>query len=157
MNIKEQIEQLKEARIQEIINDELISKIDKLKLLETEKLFGYAPYIQHEFIEWEKEAQEQDKAISKKDWSMTDSFLSPSESEYEKYDIVSYVEALEIFFQNCEEEFEDGNDGPFDGERYVVITCRSSNIIIQKTKQEIIDAIYDFCIMNRIIGFKNNW
>ena len=157
MNIKEQIEQLKEARTQEIINDKLISKIDKLKLLETEKLFEYAPYIQHEFVEWEKEAQEQDKAISKKDWSTTDSFLSPSVSAYEKYEIISYAEALEVFFEDCEDEFEGGNDGPFDGEKYVVITCRSSDVVIQKTKQEIIDAIYEYCIMNKIIGFINTW
>ena len=28
---------------------------------------------------------------------------------------------------------------------------------LQKTKDQIIDAVYDFCMANKIIGFKNDW
>lgn len=157
MNIKEQMEILREARINEIINDESIPKLDKLRLFGNEKLFDYASYTQEEFIEWERDAKEQYKNGGGSGSAMTDTIFAPSVNEqYEKYENVSYPEALEAFFENYEYELDDDKLADFDG-KYTVVTCRSSDIKIQKTKQEIIDAVYNFCITNKIIGFKNDW
>ena len=56
--VNEQIKALQEIRVQEILNDNSISKIKKLKLLAEENLWPTASYIQHEFKKWEFEAIE---------------------------------------------------------------------------------------------------
>lgn len=175
--IQKQIELLKEQRIQEIINDESISKLDRLELLEKENLFGYAPYIQDEFPEWEKEIIELEKIEAERilkegspdpneicarmfyQSKMVDTRWDPSESLYEKHDLVSYSRLLNSLEENDEEDFEeyyDENGNSKDG-LITIMTTRHPRVILRKSKQEIIDKLYDFCIANKIIGFKMDW
>lgn len=150
MNLQKQIEALKEQRIQEILDDNTLSKIDKLKLFETEQLFICAPYIQNEFPEWVAEAKTLAKAEIKDRSTieyysiMTDSIFDPSNDKYEKYETVSYAEELEDL--NSEES-----------DLIVVITTRGPAISLIKTRQEVIDVVFDFCVKNRFWGFKNDW
>ena len=160
--LQEQIAQLQEARIQEILALP-ISKIEKLKLLETENLFGYAPYIQHEFPEWEEEAMELEKALAEKQFAegksehgmfyhskMTDTIFDPSTFNYEKYETVSYADALENMLEKLDED-EDRNG------MVVAVTTRGPYTELLKTPEEVIDKVFDFCIKNKLVGYKNDW
>ena len=61
MDLQKQIETLKAQRIQEIKDDNKLSKIEKLRLFEKEQSFQCASCIQDEFSDWEKEAIELEK------------------------------------------------------------------------------------------------
>jgi hypothetical protein len=158
MSLKEQIKQLQEARIEEIIASS-VSKIEKLKLLEKEKLFKYAEYIQEEFTDWEVEAVQLEKELAEKQFAegksedgffyhskMTDTIFDPSTFEYEKYETVSYASALERMLRNVDES---GN--------VVVITTRGPRIELIKPVNEVIDKVFEFCVTNKYVGYKNDW
>ncbi len=157
MNLQQQIKKLEEKRIQEILDDDSLSKIEKLKLLENENLFTIASYIQHEFRKWEEEAKELEKLKAEQEFAnnkdpnkhfyhskMTDSIFDPSLGIHEKYETVSYADALE----NLET---DEND------MVVVITTRNPHIKLLKSKQEVIDVVFDFCVQHKYHSFKINW
>jgi hypothetical protein len=152
MKLQEQIKQLQEQRIQEIINNESISKLDRLNLIKQERLFNIAPYIQDEFKEWGEEFKEQLKLENPSSFCMIDSFYDPSTFDFEKYETIYYDE-IEDILDNLVVDDDDG----FTGDNYIVFTNRQSKTVFRKSKQEIIDKIYDFCIANKYIGFKMDW
>jgi hypothetical protein len=166
MNLQEQIKQLQESRIQEILDDNSISKIEKLKLFDKEKLFDYADYIQTEFPEWEEEAMALEKALAEKQFAegksklmaegkpilyfskMTDTIFDPSTFEYEKYETVSYADAIENMIRRKKVDSEG---------KIVVVTTRGPHTELKKTPEEVIDKLFEFCVKNRLIGYKNDW
>lgn len=179
--VKEQLEALKGARIQEILDDTTTSKIEKLQLLENENLFNYAPYIQHEFLDWEKEAVELEKLEAERILSegsdnsheicarqfyqskITDSIFDPSTFNYEKYETVSYADALELaleqHFENLEDEEDEPTEEELDEENplMVVITTRHPYTKLKKRYSEVVDVVFDYCVENEIVGFKMDW
>lgn len=159
MNIQEQIKELQTLRIEEIVNDDSLSKIEKLKMLEKEKLFGYASSLQTVFPEWEEEIIELERIEAHQRFNegkdkyfyqskMVDDIFDPSYDINEKYVTVSYAD----FLENCLDDFmEDDSDS------VTVMTTRGPSVKLVKSLTEVIDKIYDYCIEHKIIGFKNDW
>ena len=177
MDLQKQIEALKEQRIQEIMDDNNLSKIQKIKLFEKEQLFKYAPYIQDEFPEWQKEAIQLEKLeaerilkegsdnpheICSKQFyqsKMTDTIFDPSTFYYEKYEIVSYADSLNLCLERAFEDMSEEEYDALDKDNPIitVITTRHPYIELKKPYNEIVDKVYEFCIKNKIWGFKNDW
>jgi hypothetical protein len=171
--IKDRLELLKAERVDEILNDDSLSKIDKLKTIEKEKLWGYATYIQHEFSDWEKEVIELERIEAERllelgDLSgtdicyrvfyqskMTDSIFDPSRMIYEKHESVSYAEALEMCYDEHFDENED--EAETDNPLITVITTRHPFTVLKKPYKDIVDCVFNYACENKIIGFKNDW
>ena len=162
MDLKKTIADLQYIRVQEILDDNLLSKIEKLNCLTDEQLWGIAPYIQHEFKQWETEAIELEKMEAERlltvpgtdicnrqfyQSKMTDSMLYHIVS-LEKYETCYYVDILESIID------EYGSDG---NQLIPIITTRHPKIKLEKTVNEIIDAIFDYCVEHKIIGFTFDW
>ena len=179
------LKEAKEKAIQEILNSDM-TKLEKLKTIEENSLWGYSAFINNEFPEWEREAMDLENALAEENFinkvpdkygdieteeganarrmyhvTMTDSIFDPSEMDNERCENISYVNAIQLAFERYEED--ETGESPYDAEygktegSIPVITTRSLNIALYKTKEEIIDAVYNFCIANKIIGFKNDW
>ena len=90
--LKEQIEALKQQRIEEIINDDSISKLEKLKLFSDENLFEIEDYIQDDeiFKEWIEELVSMVKSENGSEGRrvLVDTFLSPSVHDIEKHTVL---------------------------------------------------------------------
>ena len=168
------LKEAKEKAVNEILNSDL-SKIEKLRAIEKNGLWGYSSFINHEFRDWEEEAKILEKTTAQYNFDnglpdkhgditkyfyasgMTDSIFDPSKMYYEKYETVSYADALEQAFESYAEDFEDEFEKEYNGEPIAIITTRNPIVSIFKTKEEIIDAVYNYCITNKILGFKNDW
>lgn len=143
MNTKE-FKKLKEERVNDILNDDTLSKIEKLKTIEDEKLWGHSKYIQNEFKEWEKEAKALEKLEAERilregsddpheicakqfyQSKMTDSIFDPSHMEYKKRELVSYADALLKLAEDTEED-----------SLIAVITTRHPYVELNKSFEEI--------------------
>lgn len=174
--IKDRLELLKAQRVEEILNDDSLSKIDKLRTIEEEKLWDYSRFIQDEFAsfngcEWQNEAIELEKKEAERllelgvgddicakmfyQSKMTDSIFDPSLFIYEKYEIVSYARALELAHENhlCEVNSEEFDENPL----MTVITTRHPYTELKKNYLDIVDVVFNFAVKNKIVGFKNDW
>lgn len=169
MNLAEQIEKLKAERIEQIIDDTSISKIEKLKLFEKEKLFDVGTFLQTEFPDWEKEVVELERLEAERilkegslsnpndictkqfyQSKMTDTIFDPSDMDsYEKYQTVTYAARLA--------EVKEENEIVDDSELIAVITTRHPRVELKKSYQEVVDKVFEFCIKNKLYGFKNDW
>ena len=167
------LKEAKEKAIEQIRNSGM-TKLEQLKVIEKNGIWGHSEYVNDEFPEWVEEAKELEKEKAQYDFDngiadrhgriptyvyasgMTDTIFDPSTMDNEKYENVSYANSLERFFSDYEDENYDEDEKEFEG-LYTVITTRGPNIKLQKTKDQIIDAVYDFCMANKIIGFKNDW
>ena len=159
-NIQQQIKELQEKRINEIINDESLSKLQKLNLFEEEKLFKIEDYIQDEeiFKEWVDELTLLVKEEKGQNCCICDTFLSPSEIDAEKYTTLHLSEIdtyLECLIEDNDEEY----DGMiFDYNKPLpIVTARGSKLTIDKTPQEVLDKVYDYAITNKVCGYKIDW
>lgn len=177
MDLQKQIEALKAQRIQEIKDDNKLSKIEKLRLFEKEQLFQCAPYIQDEFTDWEKEAIELEKIEAERilkegsddpreicarqfyQSKMTDTIFDPSTFYYEKYQTVSYADALESCLESALEDMSEEEYDAVDKVNPIItaITTRHPYTELKKSYNEIVDKVYEYCIENKIWGFKNDW
>lgn len=159
-NIKKQIELLKEQRIEEIIADNNISKLEKLKLFKEESLFGIESYIQDNeiFEEWVAELVLKIKKDRRKDFVIVDTFISPSEYDFERYETFYLFEIKDIL-ENLIEDYDEDYEGEvFDyPNTFPVVTARNSKFTINKTPQEVLDKIYAYAITNRVCGYKIDW
>lgn len=144
---KEKIEELQQIRISEIVNSQDLTQLEKLKLLESEHLFGYSQYINHEFLNWEKEFRSILVNDGVPNILYIDSIYSPSKTDYKKYENVSYPNTIQDIIEDNIDD--DGN--------VTVLTNRTNNTVFKKTKEEVINELYNFCILNKVIGFKNDW
>ena len=164
-NIKEQIEALKEQRIQEIINDEILSKLEKLKLFSEENLFEIKTYIQDNriFKEWGDELKEKVKEEDKSEFShlrhiIIDTFISPSEYDFDRHSTL-YLWNIEWILADVIGDIDEDYEGEvFDYPNPIpVITTRGSELTINKTPQEVLDKVYEWAILNKVCGYKIDW
>lgn len=143
---KEKIEELQQVRISEIVDSQNLTQLEKLKLLESEQLFEYYQWLAHEFINWEKEYE--DILLLEGIYRpIIDTIYSPSETHYERHEIISYPDTIQDIIENNIDD-----DG-----KVTVLTNRSNDTVFKKTEEEVINELYNFCISNKIIGFKNDW
>lgn len=149
---------MKEDILQDIIDDKSLSIKNKIEQICEHKLLPLAPFMQHEFLEWEQELDEQVKAV--KGYSITDSFIDPSKEIFERYQSIEYTDVLYIL--DCWEDYFGDEDGEDDEEKVndgliTVITARGSSLEIRKTKDEVIEKIYEHMIKEKIRGFMMDW
>jgi hypothetical protein len=168
MITKEKIEELKQVRIAEILDDTTISSLKKLELLTEEELFGYAEYVQDEFPEWEKEAIELERIEAQKlfdngkeTWffqsKMVDTIWACDGYTVDRYIDITYAELLGWVSDNYCDETDNDADIEKENPMITIMTTRRPCIELKKPFNEIVDKIFDFCIANKIIGFKNDW
>jgi hypothetical protein len=148
--IKEQLETLKELRIQEILEYD-ISKLDKLKLFAEERLFGIADKIQNEFSRWEEEEKSIIMGLGydgSKEWNKEIIFknLLMYESRY-----------VTLYYPDRLQEIKNSY---FDTEYLVSVLLFHRGHFqhyVDKTYEEVENELFDFCVKNRLIGFIYNW
>ena len=159
-NLKKQIEELKEQRIQEIINDDSLTKLEKLKLFSEEDLFEIKDYIQDDVIfkEWVDELTVMVKEQTKRDRVTTDTFLSPASHDFDKYSTL-YLYDIEYVLENLLEDHDEDYDGElFDYHNPLpVVTSRCSDLTINKTPAEVLDMVYQYAITNKVCGYEIDW
>lgn len=152
---KEKFEEARKERVQEILNDDSLSKIEKLITIEEERLWGYATYIQSAFPKWEEEIKllyEEAKGNRPYHEAMIDDIFDPSVTDYDKHAIVSYGNTLAGLIEEQDDIDEDEEDPEI-----VVMTTRGIKVELKKKYSEIIDAVFDFACKKEIVGFENDW
>lgn len=161
MNYKEQIAFLKDAWINEILNDPTTNKIRKLELLEINQLFDYEDSLTGAFDDYEQELIDLIAATGPPSkWGsnynpIIDNILNNGDRRrYERVSFPGWLEYIDEYGAETDEEMDDPN------RLTTVATARGKeyeNFVIRKTKEEIIDKIFDYCIENRCIGFEIDW
>lgn len=101
--LQKKIEELKELRIQEILNsNECI--INKLGSLGRENLFDIKPYLQNVFEDWKKEYEEKELQNSKKNYiHINDIFDIAEYPRYSTLDLSTFLSNLHDNLKNQEE------------------------------------------------------
>ena len=155
-NLKELIKELQEARVYEILAVSTTTKLEKLEIINDEKLFPYASFIQHEF----GKIEDYFKAKHKQDYYIFDSIFSPSTDLINKYfhknEHISYPNALCLFAQNyCDYYHIKGLETH--NPQMLILSERYSGIEVFLNFNEITDIVYSYCIENKIIGYRNDW
>ncbi len=160
--LKEQIEALKQQRIEEIINDGSISKLEKLELFSNENLFKIEDFIQDDeiFKEWSEELVSMVKSEKAREGYsvIVDTFLSPSEHDIEKHTVLDLHDISWIL-----EGLIEDNDEEYEGEVFdypnplPVIRARGSKLTINKTPSEVLDKVYEYAITNKVCGYTIDW
>jgi hypothetical protein len=149
-NIKQQIAELQKERINEIISDPTIDKLEKLRILQKERLFQFDPYYSNPFKEYEKTLELSVHEKTGKTFSTVRNIITDT---FERYRKVTFVDFLEDYFDdNYDEELV--NDPTT---LYPICESNDTDDKIFKTKDEIIDIIFDHCFENKIVGFTFDW
>jgi hypothetical protein len=146
MTTAEQIEQLKKVRIQEIIGSEsTLTREAKLRALSREDLWKHHGWIVHIFPEWEAELKEQVLATGES-FAITDDFIIEAIRDWSRGSEVDIDVILDIIEDSTDD---DGN--------IEVVTCRNSDLTIVKTRDEVLDQVFNFFMQKQIVGFKFDW
>jgi hypothetical protein len=146
MTTAERIEQLKKVRIQEIIGSEsTLTREAKLRTLSREDLWKHNRWIVHIFPEWEAELKEQVLATGKS-VAITDDFIIEAVCDWDRGADIDIDDILDIIEDHTDD---DGN--------IEVVTCRNSDLTIVKTRDEVLDQVFNFFMQEQIVGFKFDW
>ncbi len=146
MTTAERIEQLKKVRIQEIIGSEsTLTREEKLRTLSREDLWKHNRWIVHIFPEWEAELKEQVLATGKS-VGITDDFIIEAVRDWDRGADIDIDDILDIIEDHTDD---DGN--------IEVVTCRNSDLTIVKTRDEVLDQVFNFFMQEQIVGFKFDW
>jgi len=150
----DELSKLEDECVALILSDTNLDKFSKLQLIEKLKLWEYDSFINNIFTVWEDEASDEEKRLAIADGKIPgkDYFCRISDCtllyNYDKYQIVSYIDILHNMMQDLEEE----------DSMFIVAQCRGDyHATIYKTPQEIIDYIYDYAVEHKSIGFTFDW
>jgi hypothetical protein len=169
MNKKiQKFKDFKKNMIEEILSDTTMSNREKLEIIHNENLWGsVAPFIQHEFREWEQECKdmEVERAVAKgkdpnRDYicKLVDTFIH--DDFYDKYETVYYMDVINRIENGYYDEDNDEYYPELDikDDEMVVVTNRGDEgSLIIKKKSEVIEKLATYAIQNKIIGFKMDW
>ena len=152
-SIEQRIKSLKDDMLKEILADSELTKPEKLELISRNKLFKIASYIQHPFSKYNNEFIEiirRNPAYTKKypfggSPSIDDIFCDGD--MYEKHQIIYLYDVIENY----------SNDYADDDSRITILTNRSTNDKFKISKEEFVDCIYDWCVVNKTIAFEMDW
>lgn len=156
--IQDKIEKMNSLRkeiLSDILGNNELTKLGKLKLITEQRLWRVHPYVQNEFKDWENECNEKEKESRLKDTktvrgfvydcTTNDSFLRNDNKD--KYATYIYIDEI----NNILEEYELTDD-------FLVMTNRGDyETKLYKKVSEVIDRICDYCLENEIIGFTFDW
>lgn len=144
----------REEFIKSVLNDSSLSKTEKLNRLSSYEVYPIDSCIPDLFSNWEIECAELEEKcaiangkIPGKDYicKLTDIPLLYCEDKYRTIYYVDLIDELED-----SERDEKGN--------ILIVTCRGEyRSELYKSEEEIIDAIYDYAIKTKTIGFTYDW
>jgi hypothetical protein len=138
--LQKTIKEAKDKLLNAIINDNEISKIEKLQLISQNDLFKTDSYIRDPFEEYRDEYIEE---LKKKGVTnpITDNYID--HMEYDRHRVIDMSELLEYL--------DDEDD------LITIYTNRRTDDKFKISRYEFIDTIYDWCIKNKTIAFENDW
>ena len=136
--LQKTIEDAKFKLLNAIINDNEISKVEKLRLIDDNNLFTIDSYICHVFDDQYK--QEYLNKIGQR--AIIDDWFHMR--EYNRHETVNLADVVE----NIEDDEDD---------MITIFTNRSNRETFEISKYEFIDTAYDWCIKNKCIGFQIDW
>jgi hypothetical protein len=99
----------------------------------------------HIFPEWEAELKEQVLATGKS-VGITDDFIIEAVRDWDRGADIDIDDILDIIEDHTDD---DGN--------IEVVTCRNSDLTIVKTRDEVLDQVFNFFMQEQIVGFKFDW
>ena len=135
--LQETIARAKEKFLNTIIEDNTISKIEKLQLISDNDLFGTKGWIQDLFTEYEEEFK-----VKLGGRAMLDDWFHFQ--EFERHRMVNLAEIFEYFNED-------------DDDMITILKDRYTGKTFKISKYEFIDTVYDWCIKNKCIGFQWDW
>jgi hypothetical protein len=146
---KIEFEKVRDEIVATLLRDDSLTKIEKLATIESERLWGYADWIQRPFGIWEEEIQ----AMVTQPYgrSFVDDFFHYR--DYERYIAVSFADAMEYLLEEEIDEEQEGKKDPL----ILVLSTRGNRAELKKPLSEVIDVLFDFACENKIVGFINDW
>ena len=138
--LQKTIKEAKDKLLDTILSDNELSKVEKLRLIDENDLFGSDPYMCNVFPEYYKEFSEE---LRRKGlMCIIDDWFH--KQEYQRHENVNLADVVEFIEE-------------YDEDLITIMTNRGSDDILQISKYEFIDSIYDWCIKNKKIGFEIDW
>lgn len=166
------LELAKSEAIKEILSAEDITKADKIRLLEENKLFGTGAYVAHVLEKYETEASslvgltrnariEAGETQRSVPYGRVESFVG---CDADKNEIVSMVDVIENMTSRAFDSlpystFENFLEtGVAPAEAVIcVVWVEELDIQIEKNIAEVIDVIYDWCVSTKCTAYRHYW
>jgi hypothetical protein len=158
--LKARIKNLKEELINEVLNDNTISKLEKLRVISDENLFPYASYIvspfhdtkyYREYLEIVSQNPEYQKRYNHdrtgRSCHAEDYF---HRREYDRHQTIDFADTLEWMD-------DDYDDDESDKKGIVIFRNSTTKDVCSITSEQFIDCIYNWCVKNKKIGFIFDW
>ena len=153
LKIKENINNLVSAKkqlIKSLIQEETLTKIEKLDLIKEYNLFELDGYICDPF----KEKYEQDFINELKSEMIEDKFFIVDsiidDSDYDRHQTVYFTDIIQDLIYSLE-------DATNLNEEVKVLSCRGVKDTLNKSVNELIDVVFEYAITNNTIGFVFDW
>lgn len=143
-----QLQTIQDKLVAAILEEESLSKLDRLSLIELYGLFTTSPFLVHPLRD---KYQEQLKEIAIREgatYFILDGWPLINCDHRNRGELVSFADELEC-------EYENNNDDP-DSE-ITVLKDRSTGAEIKITLKQLEDDIYDWCISKGKYGFYFDW
>jgi len=150
----DRLKKVKDDLLSEILEDDSLSKVEKLGAICENDLWPVSDWVDHVFTDWEKECIENERQAAiadgkdpEKDYicTITDCYFIINEFFYDRHATVYYLDAIERLLES-------------DSDKVVVARNRGEyHSVVEKTPQEVIDRICDFCFENKVIGCVVDW
>ena len=165
---KSRIDNLKEEFLQEIISDDTLTKVEKLKVISQNKLFRTSSSIEEPFHQYYQEYLNmfnRDPCVD--DFFTIHEYCRRSDDRHQGifWDLAQVAESAERGYYSHESGSrissiapDLNNDEPQElNDKIVIFTNRTNKTTFSITTRQFIDAIYDWCIESKIIGFEFDW
>lgn len=154
--LKEAMYNFKQARVKQILEDKKLNKVEKLYLIEQEKLFGTSNFLVcNIFDSWKDSLR---KLLRSPDLYIED-VLDKYLEYYNRHEYISFPLFLENFHENYD-EFENiinDKDNALVEALYITRHTKYKDVKVMKSYNEIVDLVYDYCIKNQIVGYSYDW
>lgn len=157
----DKLNETKKVIVDNIFNDEKLSIIEKLLLISQNHLLPYDPWINHG-ITWDHKTLFETQLKEKypdKEFFIIDEVLIAERSKYYQINMADEVECI---LENAAWDLDEtGMSNPTDEElmeyEVEILTCRGLEDTFKIKVGDYIQAIYDWVVKNRKIGFVVDW
>jgi hypothetical protein len=146
--LNKQIEVLQKEQEELILEDNQLSKIEKLKLIDEYSLFSTEPYIQGVFKDVEENWAKELKIKYPRDRSFIFDDFIIDKGTYSRYETINLLTIIESI---VEDEKDNGNCS------IEVLTVRGLEDTYTMTTTEVIEHICDWCLTKKCIEFTLDW
>lgn len=137
------------------MNDDTLTKVEKLDKLQDYGVLKVEQFTSSTLLDaWENELRQiiiNEQPSINPEVKIEGRFLNIVRWDFQEYCAYSYINYIEELVWKLEElELEAGEPEP----TFVVAYSESPIYTLEKTATQIIDCVYDFCVKNRVWGFK---